>query len=110
MNASTISIELKGNTGIKIIKSCELCTYKCWINGAKYNNLVKILNQTQRTVNGLKPDTSYTIGCVEVYKNGWYGCTEFSRTVTIGKLAVSQRESCKVIKCYYYDKPLTEMF
>ena len=78
--------------GIKIVKACEQCTYKCWVNGTNFSTSLDIQRTKQRKVDRLKPNTKYTIGCVEVYTNGWYGCSEFNRTVVIGEFTVSQRQ------------------
>ena len=49
--------------------------YICWVNGTKHT-----LNTSSIEVDGLTPDTVYSIGCVEVDEDGDYQCTEYNTT------------------------------
>ena len=71
MDTSQTTINISRTTDTK---------YICWVDNTSYT-----LNKSSIEVDGLTPDTVYSIGCVEVDEDGDYLCTEYNTTVVTGK-------------------------
>ena len=56
--------------------------YICWVNDTTNNYT---LDTSSIEVDQLTPDTVYSIGCVEVDKDGHYQCTEYNTTIVTGE-------------------------
>ena len=73
-------VNVISNTTINVSRTTDK-KYICWVN-VTTNNYT--LNTSSIEVDGLTPDTVYSIGCVEVDEDGDYQCKEYNTTVVTG--------------------------
>ena len=58
----------------------------CWINGSDTVKNITISGMSGEVVDGLSPNTTYSVDCVEVDEEGQYQCMEYNETVTTCEL------------------------
>ena len=78
MVVSNNSLEIENKfTGVNIT---------CWITGSDTVKNITISGMSREVVDGLSPNTTYSVGCVEVDEEGQYQCMEYNGTVTTCEL------------------------
>ena len=77
-----LEAEVKSSVSFNIMSQRMNKKHICWVNGTTNNYT---LNTSSIEVGGLRPDTVYSIGCVEVDDNGDYQCAEYNTTVVTGE-------------------------
>ena len=58
----------------------------CWINGSDTVKNITISGMSREVVDGLSPNTTYSVDCVEVDEEGQYQCMGYNGTVTTCEL------------------------
>ena len=58
----------------------------CLINGSDTVKNITISGMSGEVVDGLSPNTTYSVDCVEVDEEGQYQCMEYNGTVTTCEL------------------------
>ena len=78
--SNEIMLNVTSHSTINVSRTTDQ-KYICSVNGTTNNYT---LDTSSIEVDGLTPDTVYSIGCVEVDDNGDYQCTEYNTNVVTG--------------------------
>ena len=74
------------NNNLQIDNKLTGANITCWINGSDTVKDIIISGMSGEVVDGLSPNTTYSVDCVEVDEEGQYQCMEYNGTVTTCEL------------------------
>nr|WNS50092.1 receptor-type tyrosine-protein phosphatase-like protein [Halisarca dujardinii] len=89
-SADDILIATQNKSRMINITSKNGTPFVCWINRTRDEHENYTVNETT-TVEGLQPDTLYSIDCVEINSKGEYQCRKFNTTLLTENLSIEMQ-------------------